>query len=127
MRQEIQNINTIIGNHLNAGQLDSTDVSHVLNSSINDGLYAGCSVALTLAISPEGCALLAADNNRLAGLINEASLNAVIPAGPYAGLSLASALDRSPEGHSLLAANGNRLARLNIQDEPPKSKRPRHC
>ena len=64
-------------------QLNNNDLINrvdqsLINALVDDGHYKGASVAFLLAGTPEGRAILQADNYRLAGLIDENSLNHVV-------------------------------------------------
>ncbi len=88
---------------------DNEVVSNILNHVLTEGPGAGYPVAFILASGSRGQGLLAANQHRLANLINQQTLNHVIANGPYAGTSVAFSLAATPEGRALLAANHHRL------------------
>lgn len=83
--------------------------SQNINARIQQGHYAGLSIAFILAKSTEGCARLA--SNELVRLITPQTLNTIATEGPNAGESLAFILANSPDGLTILAANECELAR----------------
>jgi len=86
-----------------------------LNKVIDEGGFAGWSVAFLLAWSREGIKVLLskdADGKVLATKLDAAALNAVIKNGYYAGESVASLLAGSDEGKNILVLVGNRFKYL---------------
>ena len=93
----------------NTGITDLQINSQDLNGIIQEGPFAGVSVAFWLALSRNGQQILAANNYALTRLITKQTLNYIHTEGTYTGDSIVSLLSTTLAGVAILSAHSYEL------------------